>query len=48
MSESLVFGERPERFAHLLFYHEQPEQFAYSHSFVLSDLSDSLTVDHLS
>ena len=32
---SLIFGERPERFAH-------------SHSFDISDRSDSLTVAHLS
>ncbi len=31
-----------------LICHERPEQFAHGHSFVLSDLSDSLTVAHLS
>ena len=30
-----------------LFWYEQPEQFAHSHSFVLSDMSKSLTVAHL-
>ena len=33
--------------SHLLFCHEWPEQFAYSFSFVLSDLSELLTVTHL-
>ena len=31
-----------------LICHEQPEQFAHGRSFVLSDLSDSLKVAHLS
>ena len=30
--------------AHLLYYHERPEQIAHGCSFVMSDLSDSLTV----
>ena len=34
--------------AQSLFCHKQPERFAYSGSFVLSDLSDLLTVAHLS
>ena len=29
------------------FWYERPEQFAHSHSFVLSDLSESLTVPYL-
>ena len=32
---------------YLLIFHEQPEQFAHSRSFVLSDLSELLTVAHL-
>ena len=51
MSNSL----KKEQFAHSLFYHERPEQiangcsFVVAHdcSFVLSDLSKSLTVAHL-
>ena len=31
----------------LLIYHEQPEWVAHSRSFVLSNLSESLTVAHL-
>ena len=31
----------------LLIYHEQPEGVAHGCSFVMSDLSDSLTVAHL-
>ena len=52
------FAQKNKRFAHLswatwencsqlLICHEQPERFAHSHSFVLSDLSKSLTVAHL-
>ena len=37
-----------EQMAHLLIYHEQPERIAHSCSFVMSDLSNSLTVAHLS
>ena len=42
-----------EQFAHkklsdLLFYHEQPERIAHCHSFVMSNLSDSLMVALLS
>ena len=55
LSELLFFCERKtnllkkkERFAHLLIYHERPERIAHSHSFVMSELSDSLTVAHLS
>ena len=33
--------------SNLLIYHEWPERIAHSHSFVMSDLSDSLTVDLL-
>ena len=73
----LIFGERPEQFAHIThekrgnewiarffmykkrtkntisvkffeqiahIYHEQPERIAHGHSFVMSDLRDSLTV----
>ena len=32
--------------AHSLIFSERPEQIAHGHSFVLSDLSDSLTVAH--
>ena len=43
-SESLIFGVRPERFAHnqSLISSERPERFAHSR-----DLSKSLTVAHL-
>ena len=34
--------------ANWLIYHERPERFAHSHSFDMSDLSNSLTVAHLS
>ena len=37
-----------EQIAYLLIYHKRPERFAYSRSFVLSNLSDSLTVTHFS
>ena len=37
-----------EQFAHSLFYHERPERIAHSCSFVMRDLSDSLTVTLLS
>ena len=81
-AHSLIFGERPERFAHIahfrwatwairytsitkkegirsffkekkvrsrsLICHEQPKQIAHGRSFVLIDLSDSLTIAHLS
>ena len=56
--ESLVFvskraseqfvQEKKEWFAHSLIYHERPEQIAHSHSFVMSDRNDSLSVAHLS
>ena len=42
------FAQKKQWFAHLLIYLEWPEQIAHSHSFVLSPLSDSLTVGHLS
>ena len=46
----LIYHERPERIAHGCSFvtHEQPEQFAHSRSFDMSDLSDLLTVAHLS
>ena len=54
-SQSLVSCERisdllqiNERFAHLLFDHEHPERIAHGRSFVMSVLSDLLTVPHLS
>ena len=37
------FAQKKERFAHLLIFGERPEQFAHGRSFMLSDLSDSLT-----
>ena len=37
-----------ERIAHSLIYHERLEKIAHGRSFVLSNLSDSLTVTHLS
>ena len=39
MSDSL----KNEQFSHLLFFGEQPEQIAHGRSFVMSNLSDSLT-----
>ena len=57
LSESLVFCERKsdwaihwknEWFAHSIIYHELPERMAHICSFVLSNLSDSLTFAHLS
>ena len=57
LSESLVFCEqnsewairsKKERFTHSLIYHERPEQIAHGCSFIISDLSNSLTVAHLS
>ena len=39
---------KKEWFAHLLFYHEWPEQIAHNRSFVMSDLSDLINVAHLS
>ena len=42
------FAIKNKQFAHLLFYHEWPEQIAHSRYFVLSNLSDFLTVAHLS
>ena len=48
IAHSLIFGERPEGFAHSLIYHERPERIAHDRSFVMSDLSDSLTIAHLS
>ena len=41
-------GSKNESFTNSLIYHEGPEQIAYSNSFVMSDLSNSLTVAHLS
>ena len=37
-----------ERIAHSLIYHERPERIAHGCSFFMCDLSDSLTVAHLS
>ena len=37
---------KKERFAHLLIFGEQPERFAHGHSFLVSDLSESLMVAH--
>ena len=44
----LIFGEQPERFANLLICHELPERFDHGRSFDTSDLSNLLTVAHLS
>ena len=46
-SVMLICLERPERFAHGFISSERPERFAHGSSFVLSDLSKSLTVAHL-
>ena len=43
----LICLERPERFAHGFISSERPERFANGSSFVLCDLSKSLTVAHL-
>ena len=51
LSESLVFAKKlanerfaqKKRFAHSLIFGEQPERFAHSRSFLVSDLSDLLT-----
>ena len=57
LSKLLVFYEQESKRANgskkrvitkSLIYHEGPEQIAYSNSFVMSDLSNSLTVAHLS
>ena len=42
----LIFGERPEQFAHIAYFW-LVTWVAHSRSFVLSDLSESLTVAHL-
>ena len=39
-------AQKNEQFAHLLFYHEQPVWIDHGCSFVMSDLSDSLTGAH--
>ena len=41
------FTQKNKQLAHLLIYHEQPELIAHSCSFVLSNLSESLSVAHL-
>ena len=49
LSEMLIFCERKSnslRKNRLLFCHEWPEGFTHGHSFSVSDLSKSLTVDH--
>ena len=43
-----VSNRANERFAHFLIYHERPEQITHGRSFVMSDLSDLLTVAPLS
>ena len=43
-----VINRANERFAHFLIYHERPEQITHGRSFVMSDLSDLLTVAPLS
>ena len=45
LSDSL---RKNKQFAHLLIYHEQPERITHGRLFVMSDLSDLLTVAHLS
>ena len=37
------FGQKNEHLAHSLIFGERPEQIAHGHSFLVSDLSDSLT-----
>ena len=48
LSAELIYDERHERIRIAHGCHEQHERFAQGRSFVLSDLSDSLTVAHLS
>ena len=51
IAHSLIYHERPERIAHscsMLICQERPERFAHGCSFDMSELSDSLTVAHLS
>ena len=43
-----VIRSKSEQFAHLLIFGERPERFALDRSFLLSELSESLTVAHLS
>ena len=52
LSEMLVFCASDslkikQAFRSFALYHEQPEQFSHSRSFVLSSLSKSLTFAHL-
>ena len=42
------FAKKTERFANSLIYYERPEWITHAHSFDMSDLSDLLTVTHLS
>ena len=42
------FAQKNEWFTHSLIYHERPEGIAHGHIFDMSNLSDSLTVAHLS
>ena len=42
------FAQKNEQFAHLLVYNERLERIAHGGSFDMSDLSNSLTVAHLS
>ena len=43
----MILVKKIEQIAHSLIYHKRPKQIAHSHSFVMSDLSESLTVAHL-
>ena len=45
-SDSLKKRAKKERFTQLFFYHECSERIAHDRSFVMSNLSDSLTVGH--
>ena len=43
-SKWAICSKQTEQFSNSLFYHERPEQIAHNRTFVMSDLSDLLTV----
>ena len=47
-SKWAIHFKKSEQFAHLLFYHEWPAKIDHGHSFVMRDLSNSLTFALLS
>ena len=40
--------QKNKRLAHLLFYHERPERITHGRAFVMSNMSNSLTVAYWS